>query len=110
MAYHEVAMWEIRNVLEGLTRRETKAAITRATGRSRSTVRRYEREARALGWTPDRAPLPEPELDALAAEISRRLSPATDRAAGEIERVLLSRVDEIRQWLTPAPSEKRGLR
>ena len=110
MAYHEVAMWEIRNVLERLGRGETKAAITRATGRSRSTVRRYEREARALGWTPGGVALTEAELDALAAEISRRLSPASDREAGEIERVLLARVDEIRQWLTPAPSEKRGLR
>ena len=52
MAYHEVAMWEILNVLERLARRETKAAITRATGRSRSTIRRYEREARQLGWAP----------------------------------------------------------
>lgn len=110
MAYHEVAMWEIRNVLERLMRRESKAAITRATGRSRSTVRRYEREARALGWTPDGAALTDAQLDALAAEISRRLSPASDRKAGEIERVLLDRVDQIREWLTPAPSEKRGLR
>lgn len=47
MAYHEVAMWEIRNVLERLTRRETRAGITRATGRSAATSRRYEREARA---------------------------------------------------------------
>jgi Integrase core domain len=110
MAYHEVAMWEILNVLERLTRRETKVAITRATGRSRSTVRRYEREARALGWTPDGPARSAAELEALAAEIGRRLSPARDREAGEIERVLLGRIDEIRQWLTPAASEKRGLR
>ena len=49
MAYHEVAMWEILTVLERLTRRESKTAVARATGHSRSTVRRYERVARELG-------------------------------------------------------------
>ena len=106
MAYHEVAMWEILNVLERLRRGESKAAITRATGRSRSTVRRYERVARELGWTP----AGEGPTESLAAEISRRLSPASDRAAGEIEAQLLAHQERIRRWLTPAPSEKRGLR
>ena len=49
MAYHEVAMWEILSVLERLTRRESKAAITRVTGHTRSTIRRYDRVARELG-------------------------------------------------------------
>jgi transposase len=71
MAYHEVAMWEILAVLERLTRRESKAAITRATGHSRSTVRRYERIARELGWTP------EGEVRAPAAETGE---PSRERA------------------------------
>jgi transposase len=110
MAYHEVAMWEILNVLERLRRRESKSAITRATGRSRSTVRRYEHEARALGWTPDDDVLTQVGLEALAAEIGRRLSPAGERVAGDIEAQLLTHVEQIRAWLTPAPAEKRGLR
>jgi transposase len=106
MAYHEVAMWEILSVLERLTRRESKAAITRATGHSRSTVRRYERIARDLGWTPEG----EAPTEALAAELGRRLHPASDRDAGEIEAQLQGHVEQIRAWLTPAPTEKRGLR
>ncbi len=106
MAYHEVAMWEILSVLERLTRRESKAAITRATGHSRSTVRRYERIARDLGWTPEG----EAPTEALAAELGRRLHPAGDRDAGEIEAQLQGHVEQIRAWLTPAPTEKRGLR
>ena len=69
MAYHEVAMWEILSVLERLTRRESKAAITRATGHSRSTVRRYERVARELGWTPEG----EAPTEVLAAALCQRL-------------------------------------
>lgn len=106
MAYHEVAMWEILNVLERLHRRETKAAIARTTGHSRSTVRRYARVARVLGWTPGGSQAP---TEALATAISARLSPAGERDPGEIEAQLLPHAAQIRQWLTPGPSEKRGL-
>lgn len=106
MAFREVAMWEILTVLERLTRRESKAVIARVTGHSRSTVRRYERTARELGWTPDG----EAPTDALAAEVGRRLHPASDRDTGEIEARLLPQLEQIRQWLAPGPHEKRGLR
>lgn len=106
MAYHEVAMWEILSVLERLARRESKTAIARATGHSRSTVRRYARVASELGWTPEG----EAPTEALAAEIGRRAHPASNRDAGEIEAQLLPQVEQIRQWLTPAPTERRGLR
>jgi hypothetical protein len=106
MAYHEVAMWEILSVLERLHRRESKAAITRATGHSRSTVRRYERLAGELGWTPDGAA----PTEALATEIVRRVHPAAERDAGDIENMLLPHVEQLRTWLTPAAGEKRGLR
>ena len=106
MAYHEVAMWEILSVLERLRRRESKAAITRATGRSRSTVRRYERVARELGWTPEG----DAPTEALAADVGRRLHPASDRDPGDIEAELLPHLEQLRAWLTPGPTEKRGLR
>lgn len=106
MAYREVAMWEILDVLERLARRESKSVIARATGHSRSTVRRYERVARELGWDPETA-VP---TETLAGAIAERLTPASDRDAGEIEAELLLHVDTIRQWLAPKPTEKRGLR
>lgn len=71
MAYREVAMWEILNVLRRLGRGESKSSIAQATGYSRSTVRRYEREAHRLGW---KAGAAEP-TEQLAAEVGRRLSP-----------------------------------
>ncbi len=58
------------------------------------------------GWTPEGGQAP---TDALAAAIGQRLSPSAGREAGAIETALLTRVDAIRQWLTPAPTEKRGL-
>src|SRR5207237_1328326 len=50
MAYREVEMWEILDVLRRVHRGETRAAIQRATGRTRKTVRRYLERARRLGW------------------------------------------------------------
>jgi hypothetical protein len=106
MAYREVAMWEILNVLRRLGRGESKTSIAAATGHSRSTIRRYEYEALALGWT---AGTEEPS-DELAAEVGRRLSPARDRTPGESESDLLPHQEQITKWLTPPPGGKRGLR
>lgn len=111
MAYREVAMWEILQVLRRLDRRENKSAIARETGHSRSTVRRYEALAKALGWTAGTTTEPTEEL---AAEVARRINPATDRVAGEAELLLLPHSGQIREWLTPATNagvnESRGLR
>jgi len=43
MAYREVDMWEILEVLRRLHRGEPSAAIERATSRTRKTIRRYKR-------------------------------------------------------------------
>lgn len=99
-------MWEILQVLRRLDRRESKTAIARSTGHSRSTVRRYEASAVELGWT---AGTSEPSEE-LAAEIARRVHPAARRDAGQVETLLLPHAGQIREWLTPAPHEKRGLR
>lgn len=106
MAYRKVAMWEILTVLRRLHRGESKSAIALATGHSRSTIRRYEHAARALGWS---VSTQEP-TEELAAQIGRRLSPASSRATGEAEAELLPHQEQIRAWLTPSPGEKRGLR
>ena len=56
MAYREVDMWEILEVLRRFHRRESKAAIKRATGRTRKTVRRYVEKAREVGWDGEAEP------------------------------------------------------
>jgi hypothetical protein len=42
MAYREVAMWEILNVLRRLGRGESRSSVAAVAGHSRSTIRRYE--------------------------------------------------------------------
>lgn len=106
MAYREVAMWEILQVLRRLSRGENKSAIARETDHSRSTVRRYETLARDIGWAPG---IGEP-TEELAAEIARRVNPAGRRDPGDAEAELFPFAAQIREWLTPAEHEKRGLR
>ena len=105
MAYREVAMWEILNVLRRIGRGETKLAVAGETGHSRSTVRRYVATAVELGWRPG---VDEP-TEELAAAVGQRLSPAGDRSAGEAEARLLPHKETIRKWLEPGPTERRGL-
>jgi len=50
MAYREVDMWEILEVLRRAGQGESITQIKLATGRSRKTIRRYVRLARKLGW------------------------------------------------------------
>ena len=50
MAYREVAMWEILEVLRRVGRGENKSEVARTTGQSRKTVRGYVRTAVELGW------------------------------------------------------------
>jgi transposase len=106
MAYREVAMWEILNVLERVARGESQRAVARICGHSRKTIGRYLATARELGWEPGR----EAPTEALAAEIYHRHRPARDRGPGEVEDELLAHLAQITSWLTPAPGERRGLR
>jgi len=68
MAYVEIGMWEVLEVLRRVHRGESQAAIERVTGRTRETVRRYARLARKLGWDPKG---PEPD-EALARAVLER--------------------------------------
>lgn len=45
MAYRELGMWEVQDVLRRVQRGETKSGIERATGRSRKTIHRYVKTA-----------------------------------------------------------------
>lgn len=107
MAYREVEMWEILDVLRRASRGESKTAIRRATGRTRKTVRRYLERARKLGWEPSSGVEPD---EALALEVARSLKPVGRTAcAGSSESRLGAHRDQIRQWLFPQ-DESRGLR
>jgi transposase len=104
MAYREVDMWEILEVLRRVHRGESKAAIKRATGRTRKTIRRYVEKAREVGWDGTAEP-DEP----LAVAVGRRLKPVADAPpAGTSEAALAPHRERIRGWLFP--DEGRGLR
>lgn len=107
MAYHEVGMWEILNVLKRIARGESKTAIKEATGRSRKTIRKYVHLAEELGWV---AGLHEPD-ELLAAEVLRQVKPGRkDDDPGEVEKLLLPHRQRISDWLAGEPGDKRGLR
>jgi hypothetical protein len=71
MAYRELGMWEVLDVLRRVHRGEAKAAIARVTGRSRKTIGRYVRVASKLGWERGSR---EPD-ETLAAQVSQRCDP-----------------------------------
>ena len=106
MAYREVDMWEILEVLRRAGRGESITQIERATGRSRKTVRRYVRLARKLGW----APGGQEPTEELAGAVQRRLRPVPEESSpGTVEARLLPQRERIRAWLGMG-SEERGLR
>jgi transposase len=106
MAYREIGMWEILEVLRRVARGERQRAIQRVTGHSRSSIRRWVRAARQLGWEPGGA---EPD-EALARAVAQRLRPVGEEPElGESEKQLAAHRERIRGWLQPEDGE-RGLR
>jgi len=81
MAFREVTMLEIKEVLRRWLRRETKSEISRQCGVSRGTVRSYIRAAEEGGLSPGQAEsvLDDEQLAALAA----RLHPSSGRPRGD---------------------------
>ena len=57
MAYREIGMWEILEVLRRVARGERQRAIQRVTGHSRSSIRRWVRAARAGSRVAGRSPM-----------------------------------------------------
>ena len=105
MTYREIAMWEILEVLRRVGRGENKSEVARTTGQSRKTVRGYVRTAVGLGWVRGE----EEPSEELAAQVYARHRPASDRSPGEAEARLLGHRDQIKEWLKPGPTKKRGL-
>ncbi len=105
MAYQEVDMWEVLEVLRRAARGESITQIKQATGRSRKTVRRYVRLARKLGWAGDQEP-----TEDLAGAVQRRLKPVPEESTpGVAESRLWPHRERIRLWLEGYGHE-RGLR
>jgi len=107
VAYRELGMWEVLDVLQRVQRGETKSGIERATGRTRKTIHRYVKTAAKLGWTPGSTPPDE----ALAARVAQRLRPGPGVPAegGASEALLAPHRDQLRAWLVPDDGT-RGLR
>jgi hypothetical protein len=105
MAYREHGMWEVLEVLRRKGRGESSGVIQAATGRSRSTIRRYVALARDLGWKPDEGEVEEK----LAGEVAARLRPGPrERGPGESEERLGPHREQICTWLKAA-EPGRGL-
>ena len=102
MAYREHGMWEVLEILRRAHRGERQRAISRTTGRSRTTIRRYLKVARKLGWQPGEKEPDEP----LAARIQARLRPGPPEVGpSESERRLEPQRDRIRKWLARRTSD-----
>ena len=105
MAYRELGMWEVLDVLRRVHRGEAKAAIERVTGRTRKTIRRYLKAAAKLGWEPGSG---EPD-ETLAAQVAQRLRPGPAQSTNALETQLEPHREQLREWLVPADGS-RGLR
>ena len=96
MAYREVRMVDIDQVVRRWRAGEGIRAIARLTGSDRNTVRRIVRMAEEAGVRGD---TPWPEEDKLQAIRQRMGRPGTTVAVGEAEERLKPRTDQIRTWL-----------
>ncbi len=106
MAYREIGMWEILDVLQRVARGERQRAISRVTGHSRSTIRRWLKVAGQIGWQPSDS---EPG-EVLAREVASRVRPVRDETSpGESQVQLVPHREQIEAWISPE-DERRGLR
>jgi hypothetical protein len=103
MAYREIAMWEILEVLRRVHRGAQQRAIQQVTGHSRSTIRRRVATATELGWA---AAVQVPDA-ALARRVAQRMRPVPERPeAGESQARLRPHQARIRAWLQPAEGSR----
>lgn len=101
MAFREVDMWEVLQILRHLGSGQSKSSIKRATGVDRKTIRNYAAIAAELGWTPDLGIEPD---EALAGRVYARVRPGPDaRRQTAIERDLASVDNQLMQWLKDEP-------
>jgi transposase len=104
MAYREHGMWEVLDVLRRLHRQESIRQVSRVTGRSRGTVRRWVNAARQLGWRREDAPSEE-----LATRVVAAAQPGPEEVRGETEQLLTAYRERIGAWLRVHERGERGL-
>ena len=106
MVYREHGMWEILEVLRRAHRGEKLKAISRSTGRSRNTVKRFLAAAEELGWRSDSV---EPD-ERLAAGVLAKLRPGPRiDSPGETEQLLLQHRETLRAWLQGDTEDRHPL-
>jgi len=95
MAYREVGLMQVVEVLRRWQARESVRSIVRGTGLARNTVRKYVREARQLGLRPGGPPPTDEQVLALA-RLSQSAPPT--RAAPRLG-ILAAHHEQIAIWL-----------
>ena len=97
MAYREVRVFEVREVLRLWLRGEGLRSIERLAGVDRKTVRRYVQAAEVLGVVRDGG---EDQLsDSVIAQVVEAVRPCRSDGHGEAWRLLKARHAQIEDWL-----------
>ena len=96
MAYREVGIMDIDQVIRRWLGGEKIRAIARSTSLDRNTIRRIVRVAEEVGVQRE---TPCPDADKLQAIRQRIGRPGTTVTAGQAEQQLQARTDQIRAWL-----------
>ncbi len=107
MAYLELKMWDVLEVLSGIHDGKSVRAVSRITGRDRKTISRYVDTAENLGWVKG---LHKPDDD-LASEVIAALRPGPqNHKPSQNEEMLCAHHEKIRAWLKVDENTRRGLR
>jgi transposase len=97
MAFREVRVFEVREVLRLWLRGEGLRAISRLAGMDRKTVRRYVEAGEELGV--DRAGDEDQLTDLLLGQVVERVRPHRIDGRGEARRLLDAHRDQLEEWL-----------
>src|SRR3546814_19778921 len=97
MAFREVRVFEVREILRLWLRGEGLRAVSRLAGMDRKTVRRYVEAAEELGL--DRAGGEDQLTDLLLGEVVERVRQHRTDGRGEARRLLDEHRDQPKGWL-----------
>lgn len=97
MAFREVRVFEVREILRLWLRGEGLRAISRLAGMDRKTVRRYVEAAEELGL--DRAGDDDQLTDLLLGQVVERVRPHRTDGRGEARRLLDAHRGQLEKWL-----------
>jgi transposase len=99
MAFREVRVFEVREVLRLWLGGEGQRAISRLTGMDRKTVRRYVEAAEEIGLAPTGSGGECRLTDVVLGQVVERVRPHRTDGRGEAWRLLDARRDELKAWL-----------